>query len=44
MQISYVFVEGDPQWNPYCDISDPNDDIIDELDLDVFCDSWLAGL
>jgi hypothetical protein len=31
-------------WNPDCDISDPNDNIINELDLAVFCDDWLAGV
>jgi hypothetical protein len=35
---------GDAQWNPYCDISDPNDNIVDVIDLDVFCDNWLAEL
>ncbi|MHC4259292.1 MAG: metallophosphoesterase family protein [Planctomycetota bacterium] len=33
----------DINWNPACDISHPNDDIIDELDLDVFTDRWLSG-
>lgn len=31
-------------WNPVCDISDPNDDVIDELDLAVFTKNWLTGL
>jgi sugar lactone lactonase YvrE len=32
---------GDTGWNADCDISMPSDDIIDELDLKVFCDNWL---
>ena len=36
--------EGDGNWNPACDISDPNDDVINELDLAVFTENWLAGL
>jgi hypothetical protein len=34
----------DPHWNPICDISEPKDNLIDELDLAVFCDNWLQGL
>ncbi len=34
---------GDDNWNPNCNISDPNDNIIDELDLDTFTYNWLAG-
>ena len=34
----------DINWNPVCDISDPNDDIIDGLDLDVFSGNWLTGM
>ncbi len=33
---------GDAKWNPDYDISDPNDGIIDMLDLDVFINNWLA--
>jgi len=33
--------DGDPNFNPVCDISDPNDGVIDERDLDVLGDSWL---
>jgi len=36
--------EGDGNWNPACDISDPSDDVIDEKDLDVFGDNWLVGM
>jgi hypothetical protein len=35
---------GDGNWNPACDISDPNDSVIDELDLAVFAENWLTGL
>jgi hypothetical protein len=35
---------GSENWNPDCDISDPSDNIIDELDLEVFTENWLAGL
>ena len=33
-----------PNWNPICDISDPNDNFINELDLKIFVDHWLEGL
>ncbi len=35
---------GDLNWDPNCDISEPNDNVIDERDLAVFCENWLAGL
>jgi hypothetical protein len=35
---------GDGEWNPDCDISDPNDDVIDYSDLAVCVDNWLADL
>jgi len=28
-------------WNQHCDISDPNDNVIDEYDLSVFAEDWL---
>jgi len=31
----------DNNWNPLCDISDPNDGVIDELDLAVFARNYL---
>ena len=31
----------DGDWNGRCDISDPNDSIIDGLDLEVFSQNWL---
>jgi hypothetical protein len=33
----------DPDWNAACDISQPKDNFIDELDLAVFCENWLEG-
>ena len=35
---------GGTEWNPDCDISDPNDDFIDYSDLAVCVDNWLVGL
>ena len=35
---------GDSNWNAACDISVPNDNVIDEFDLEVFAGNWLAGL
>jgi hypothetical protein len=32
---------GDANWNASCDISIPSDGLINERDLDVFCDNWL---
>lgn len=34
----------DGNWNAACDISDPNDRIINELDLSVLTENWLAGI
>ena len=36
--------QGDGNWNAICDISDPNDNVIDELDVDVFTGNWLLGI
>ena len=33
----------DDNWNPNCDISDPNDNIVDFRDLSVFAYWWLFG-
>jgi len=33
----------DPHRNPACDISQPKDDFIDELDLAVLCKNRLEG-
>lgn len=34
---------GADNWNPFCDISDSNDGVIDELDLAVFANYYLTG-
>ena len=34
----------DPGWNPACDISEPSDGVIDELDLVIFLPRWLTDL
>ncbi len=34
----------DYNWDPNCDISIPNDNIIDERDLVVFTSNWLVGI
>jgi sugar lactone lactonase YvrE len=31
----------DSNWDPSCDISQPSDGVIDELDLGEICDNWL---
>jgi hypothetical protein len=33
---------GNDNWDAACDISEPNDNFIDELDLKVFAEMWLA--
>lgn len=35
---------GDYNWDPACDISEPNDSVINELDLAVFAKHWLEGV
>ncbi|UCE99839.1 MAG: hypothetical protein JSV82_01885, partial [Planctomycetota bacterium] len=35
--------DGDPTYDYLCDISIPADSIIDERDLKIFTDNWLAG-
>ena len=34
---------GDDNWNPACNISEPNDNVINERDLAVLADNWLRG-
>ena len=41
---AWMSLPGQPGWNPACDISDPNDNIIDWKDLAVFTQDWLAGV
>ena len=33
-----------PNWNRFCDISEPSDDVIDEKDLKVFTENWLSDI
>ena len=35
---------GSNNWNPVCDISEPNDSIINALDLAGFSENWLEGV
>jgi sugar lactone lactonase YvrE len=35
---------GSPNWDPNCDMALPADGVIDEKDLYVLCDNWLATL
>jgi hypothetical protein len=35
---------GDLNWEAGCDISEPEDEVIDGLDLAVFVGNWLEGL
>ena len=41
--LAWLSEDGQPKWNHRCDISNLNDNIIDEFDLDVFRNNWLAG-
>jgi probable HAF family extracellular repeat protein len=34
--------DGDTNWNVFCDICCPEDGVVDELGLSVFCSNWLA--
>jgi len=42
--LAWLSSPGDDNWNQICDISEPNDNFINEFDLDVFCRSWLNGV
>jgi hypothetical protein len=43
LTLAWLTVDGQPEYNPACDISIPADKFIDWRDLDVFGDNWLAG-
>ena len=43
LALAWLSNPGDENWNPICDISIPPDDVIDEYDLKVFTNNWLAG-
>ena len=34
---------GQPNWNPACDIAEPNDGVINGLDYAVFAENWMVG-
>ena len=44
LALAWTSSPGDGNWNPVCDISEPNDSIIDPLDLDVLTRNWRAGV
>ena len=35
---------GQPNWNPACDIAEPNDGVINEFDFAVFAGNWMVGV
>ena len=41
--LSWMADSNDGNWNQACDISNPNDNVINTKDLDVFSNNWLAG-
>ncbi|HUT28368.1 MAG TPA: PASTA domain-containing protein [Sedimentisphaerales bacterium] len=41
---SWLSDAGGERWNPDCDISYPNDDTVDALDLAVLLNNWLAAV
>ncbi len=43
LSLAWGSEQGDGNWNAICDISEPNNNVIDELDLEVFAENWLLG-
>ncbi|MHC4477198.1 MAG: PASTA domain-containing protein [Planctomycetota bacterium] len=43
LALAWLTEPGDTRWNVVCDISKPNDNIIDKRDLAVFNNHWLDG-
>ena len=43
LALSWQKAQGQAGYDPNCDISIPADDIIDEKDIKIFTDYWLAG-
>jgi len=41
---TWLMTESDPNYKPECDISNPNDGLIDTRDLDVFAEHWLTSV
>jgi hypothetical protein len=44
LAFAWLSESGDTNWNSRCDISNPNDSVIDTADLAVFCENWLSGI
>jgi len=40
LALAFMSKSGDDNWNPVCDISDPNDEVIDGQDFGVFAMYW----
>ena len=40
LALAWMSKSGDDNWNPVCDISDPNDEVIDGQDFGVFAMDW----
>ena len=40
LALAFMSKSGDDNWNPDCDISDPNDEVIDGQDFGVFAMDW----
>ena len=41
--LAWLSSSGQTGWNQDCDVSDPKDNVINLLDLEVFVNNWLAG-
>lgn len=44
LALAWLSSQGDDNWNPACDLSEPSDNVIDLRDLAVFGERWLAGV
>ena len=40
---AWLSSSGDDNWNPDCDISEPNDNVIDAKDLEILTNNWQKG-
>ncbi len=41
---AWLSIPGDDNWNPSCDIYQPNDDVINLFDYCVFAENWLESI
>lgn len=41
---AWLSSNGEPGWNPACDVSEPNDNVIDNKDLAVVAEHWLCHI